>query len=66
MNSTILVPVARPVRIDAAGTLLNGDVIVPDNAQGIVVFEEPGALDEVARLATNWFLDHLAGPTAAH
>jgi pimeloyl-ACP methyl ester carboxylesterase len=23
------------------------------------LFEEPGALQDVARLATNWFLDHL-------
>ena len=25
------------------------------------LFEEPGALDEVARLASDWFVDHLAG-----
>jgi putative phosphoribosyl transferase len=25
------------------------------------LFEEPGALEEVARLATRWFLDHLGG-----
>jgi putative phosphoribosyl transferase len=24
------------------------------------LFEEPGALHDVARLATNWFLDHFA------
>jgi hypothetical protein len=28
-------------------------------------FEEPGALDEVARLALEWFEHHLAQPRAA-
>ncbi|ETK30510.1 dienelactone hydrolase family protein [Microbispora sp. ATCC PTA-5024] len=28
------------------------------------LFEEPGALEEVARLATGWFLRHLAPPAA--
>jgi putative phosphoribosyl transferase len=28
------------------------------------LFEEPGALDEVIRLARAWFLDHFAGPPA--
>ena len=32
-------------------------VIVPDATH---LFEEPGALDEVARLAANWFKDHLS------
>lgn len=27
------------------------------------LFEEPGALDEVASLARDWFLQHLAGPS---
>jgi putative phosphoribosyl transferase len=26
------------------------------------LFEEPGALDEVARLAVDWFAEHLRGP----
>ena len=26
------------------------------------LFEEPGALEEVARLAADWFARHLAGP----
>jgi dipeptidyl aminopeptidase/acylaminoacyl peptidase len=30
-------------------------VIVPGATH---LFEEPGAIDEVARLATEWFLDH--------
>ena len=29
------------------------------------LFEEPGALDAVARLARDWFVAHLAGPAAA-
>ena len=28
------------------------------------LFEEPGALDEVVRLARDWFVAHLAGPSA--
>lgn len=31
-------------------------VIVPGATH---LFEEPGALEEVARLARNWFVDHL-------
>ena len=31
-------------------------VVVPNATH---LFEEPGALDEVARLAANWFLEHL-------
>jgi len=29
------------------------------------LFEEPGALEAVARLATAWFQQHLAGGTSA-
>ena len=29
------------------------------------LFEEPGALEEVARLAGSWFTDHLGAPDAA-
>ena len=36
-------------------------VIVP---RATHLFEEPGALEEVARLARDWFLEHLAGSTA--
>jgi putative phosphoribosyl transferase len=38
MPSIPAVPVSRPVRIDVAGAFLNGDVIVPDDARGLVVF----------------------------
>jgi len=38
MPSTTAVPVSRPVRIDVTGASLNGDVTVPDGAQGLVVF----------------------------
>jgi pimeloyl-ACP methyl ester carboxylesterase len=34
-------------------------VIVPGASH---LFEEPGALEEVARLAANWFASHLTGP----
>jgi putative phosphoribosyl transferase len=37
-------------------------VIVPGATH---LFEEPGALEEVARLARNWFLQHLPEPAAA-
>ena len=33
-------------------------VVVPGAAH---LFEEPGALEEVARLATEWFLENMAG-----
>ena len=29
------------------------------------LFEEPGALEQVAKLATDWFVDHIGGKTAA-
>jgi dienelactone hydrolase len=38
-------------------------IIVPGATH---LFEEPGTLEEVARLAAGWFIRHLAGPTAAH
>lgn len=34
-------------------------VIVPGASH---LFEEPGALEQVARLAATWFVEHLAGP----
>lgn len=34
-------------------------VVIPGASH---LFEEPGALAEVARLAGNWFLEHLGGP----
>jgi putative phosphoribosyl transferase len=34
-------------------------VIVPGASH---LFEEPGALEQVARLAASWFVEHLAGP----
>lgn len=37
-------------------------VIVPGATH---LFEEPGALEEVARLATSWFVRHLAAPGTA-
>jgi pimeloyl-ACP methyl ester carboxylesterase len=38
MNSTIAVPTSRPVRIETAGVPLNGDLSLPDNATGLIVF----------------------------
>jgi len=38
-------------------------VIVPGATH---LFEEPGALDEVARLAANWFTQYLSRPVTAH
>jgi putative phosphoribosyl transferase len=38
MPSIPAIPVSRPVRIDLTGASLNGDVTVPDGAQGLVVF----------------------------
>lgn len=38
MPSIPAIPVSRPVRIDVTGASLNGDVTVPDGAQGLVVF----------------------------
>ncbi len=38
-------------------------VIVPGATH---LFEEPGTLDEVARLAADWFTQHLRRPAAAH
>ena len=29
------------------------------------LFEEPGALEQVAKLARDWFVDHIGGKTAA-
>ncbi|WP_040790571.1 dienelactone hydrolase family protein [Nocardia paucivorans] len=37
--------------------------IVPDAGH---LFEEPGALDRVARLATDWFLDHIDTAPTTH
>jgi putative phosphoribosyl transferase len=38
MNVTTPSPTSRPVRIDTAGVSLNGDLSIPDNAVGLVVF----------------------------
>jgi putative phosphoribosyl transferase len=38
MPSIPAVPVSRPVRIDVAGASLNGDVSLPEDARGLVVF----------------------------
>ena len=38
MPSITAVPVSRPVRIEVTGASLNGDVTVPEGAQGLVVF----------------------------
>jgi putative phosphoribosyl transferase len=38
-------------------------VVVPGATQ---LFEQPGALYEVGRLASDWFLDHLDAPRSAH
>ena len=38
MNPTTIVPPSKPVRIDTAGVSLNGDLTVPDNATGLIVF----------------------------
>jgi putative phosphoribosyl transferase len=43
---------------------LEGDLQIPSDAKGLVVprathlFEEPGALEEVAKLALEWFREH--------
>jgi pimeloyl-ACP methyl ester carboxylesterase len=38
MPSISAIPASRPVRIDVAGAVLNGDVMVPEEARGLVVF----------------------------
>src|SRR5436190_24235184 len=38
MNSTLTVPTAKPVRIETGGVSLNGDLSLPDNATGLIVF----------------------------
>jgi putative phosphoribosyl transferase len=38
MNTTRTATTPRPVRIEAAGVTLNGDLSIPDNAAGLVVF----------------------------
>ncbi|AOJ11182.1 hydrolase [Burkholderia sp. ABCPW 14] len=49
----------------AAGWLIGESklVIVPGATH---LFEEPGTLDEVARLAADWFVAHLGGDREAH
>ncbi len=71
------------VRIPVGRVMLDGDLGVPENARGVVLFahgsgssrhspreivpgathlfEEPGALEQVARLAREWFDVHLSG-----
>ncbi|CPC12677.1 putative phosphoribosyltransferase [Mycobacterium tuberculosis] len=42
--------------------------VIPGKCQLTVVpgathlFEEPGTLEQVAKLACDWFIDHLCGP----
>jgi pimeloyl-ACP methyl ester carboxylesterase len=38
MNGTKATTKSRPIRIEAAGATLNGDLSIPDNAEGLVVF----------------------------
>jgi pimeloyl-ACP methyl ester carboxylesterase len=45
--------------LDRLGSHEKGIHIVPGASH---LFEEPGALEEVARLAADWFARHLAGP----
>jgi dienelactone hydrolase len=45
------------------GTHVKQLVIVPGATH---LFEEPGALQEVARLASTWLVRHLRGPISAH
>ncbi|HEY1378234.1 MAG TPA: dienelactone hydrolase family protein [Gemmataceae bacterium] len=47
--------------LDRLGSKEKGLHIVPGATH---LFEEPGALEEVARLAADWFARHLAGRTA--
>ena len=39
----------------------SSEIAIVDNATHL--FEEPGALEEVSRLARNWFVEHLSGAT---
>jgi putative phosphoribosyl transferase len=47
-------------RAAAARLVCEHDLVVVPGATHL--FEEPGALDEVARLAVDWFAEHLRGP----
>jgi pimeloyl-ACP methyl ester carboxylesterase len=38
MNVTRKVATSRPIRIEAAGAILNGDLSIPEHAKGIVMF----------------------------
>jgi hypothetical protein len=38
MNATKAVTQSRPIRLEAAGVMLNGDLSIPENAKGIIVF----------------------------
>ena len=38
MNPTKALTPSRPIRLEAAGIILNGDLSIPENAKGIIVF----------------------------
>jgi pimeloyl-ACP methyl ester carboxylesterase len=38
VNITTTIPASKPVRIETADVALNGDLSIPENAQGVVVF----------------------------
>ena len=38
MKVTTPIPTPKPVRIETAGVSLNGDLTIPDDAQGMIVF----------------------------
>ena len=52
-----LAPASREVRIPCAEAWLYGDLVLPGATH---LFEEHGALKQVAELAANWFNTHLA------
>ena len=57
----------REVGIQVGEAHLGGTLTIPEGAPGLVLFvpgathllEEPGTLEEVARLATDWFKRYL-------
>ena len=38
MNATKTVAPSKPIRLEAAGVMLNGDLSIPENAKGIIMF----------------------------
>ncbi|HEU0031887.1 MAG TPA: dienelactone hydrolase family protein [Kofleriaceae bacterium] len=51
-------------RVAASQLTIEHRVVVVPNATHL--FEEPGALDQVAQLAAGWFVDHLAAAHVKH